>query len=430
MAVPVTYPKFSSYDSGGIERSGFRLITTSEVALVGVVLPTFSDSALSVLNPNPVVLDANGEAWVFPLPAEYGLNFRTTDPPNSSIWSVARYGVDQFGVNITHRNLLGNGGFECWQPGTSFTMPASNTTVFVADNWMARVSLAAGAATDFVLSRQPSQRDGSQYSVRFQRTAASTSTGQPQIAQTIETLDAVAAQGQVVTLSLWIRTGADWSGSLAASVWYGTGADDSFFIGFPNVTQLSGTSAIVAPLTEWTQFTATMLAPATVPSFATELAVWVLASMNSASPAGADDWFEIDDVQLEVGSMTAFEREPFSTTLERVQRRYYKSFPYSVAPVQNSGVNGHVVAQAVGAAGAMVSDSLPMPTHMRDVTGTLTLFNPSAANAQVRNITAGVDCTVSTGVITPNEAHVTFTSAAGSAAGNKNMIHYTIDRRF
>ena len=145
--------------------------------------------------------------------------------------------------------------------------------------------------------------------------------------------------------------------------------------------------------------------------------------------AGAADYIEIDEVQIEIGGIaTAFDRRPFLDELARCQRFYWKSFPYGTAPAQNSGFIGQELtfAQSVGAAGSIVGPCFMLPVRMR-VAGTGVLYNTSAANAQIRCQSAAADC--SSSAIAPKEAFfsVSATAAAGSSAGSQNAFGATID---
>jgi hypothetical protein len=142
------------------------------------------------------------------------------------------------------------------------------------------------------------------------------------LAQNFETVNSVPFAGKTVTLSFYARKGANYSptsSALAFVVQTGTGTDQAF-------TGYTGTAypinATATLTTTWQRFTAT----AALSSSITELAVLFVA--NVTGTAGANDYFEVTGVQLEVGSVAT----PFHTyaatiqgELAACQRYYYRT---------------------------------------------------------------------------------------------------------
>jgi hypothetical protein len=103
------------------------------------------------------------------------------------------------------------------------------------------------------------------------------------------------------------------------------------------------------------------------------------------------NYFEIYEIQLEEGTVaTPFEHRPTSVELSLAQRYYQKSFPMDVAPAQNIGGNGALYCQG-HAANAPASGFVIFPTPMRDTPSIFTTYNPSAANANWRNLATATD---------------------------------------
>jgi hypothetical protein len=154
-------------------------------------------------------------------------------------------------------------------------------------------------------------------------------------------------------------------------------------------------------------------------------------SVRLLDNAGAT--LNLTGVQLEVGSVaTPFERRPFGTELQLCQRYYFKTFGRNTAPAQNVGDAGsYVMPQVVGASTTQNGTTVSLPVAMRAQT-TITTYNPSATNAQVRNTSVNEDCT-STGVTSVGSGGYFWgiapfcVTAAGSAAGNQLRVHITID---
>lgn len=111
------------------------------------------------------------------------------------------------------------------------------------------------------------------------------------------------------------------------------------------------------------------------------------------------------------------------------QRYFCKSFNVDVNPAQNAGLAGAVkgVVTVAGAA-ASVDAGIRFPVNMRIAPPTLVFFNPSAANAFLRNTTAATDATATSGTSASEAAvEVTATGLAAWALGQGSAVHYTAD---
>jgi len=142
---------------------------------------------------------------------------------------------------------------------------------------------------------------------------------------------------------------------------------------------------------------------------------------------------DLTGVQLEPGTVaTAFEQRPIGDMLRLCQREYAKSFLQATAPAQNVGINTGAPYGIVGLAGATGGSyiiPIRFPVVMR-ATPSITLYNPAAANAQIRDQTSNVDGSGS-GTIGITEVGGCF-SATGNAAsivGALISVHYTADAR-
>jgi hypothetical protein len=231
----------------------------------------------------------------------------------------------RYTAGTVQANPVLNSAMQVWQRGTSVAIGASNLG-YTADRWMG-ITVANGAAT---ISRQATSDTTNlpsiQYGLRFQRNSGQTGTGNQGIFYSQETVNSIPFAGKTVTLSFYARRGADFSPTsniLAASLQTGTGTDENIvtangFGGYTGVaTPLSGNATLT---TTWQRFTFTGTLATTV----TELGLKFF--INTTGTAGANDWFEITGVQLDVGSVAL----PFRTYAATIQGelaaclRYYQ----------------------------------------------------------------------------------------------------------
>lgn len=199
------------------------------------------------------------------------------------------------------KNRLLNGAFDVWQRGTSFTGTYNNQNGYYgADRWqMFRAGGAGGCTWSKIWYNGPD----SSFAARMQRNQGDTQTNEMYMAQSLESIDVYTLRGRQVTLSFRVLAGANFSGvSMWGTVVMGTGTDGSLASGFTNTVNLTP-AVSMKPGTTQTYVTATV----TVPMNASQLGVSI--GYAPTGTAGANDYIEVTNVQLEVGPVaTPFER--------------------------------------------------------------------------------------------------------------------------
>ena len=222
--------------------------------------------------------------------------------------------------NVAGKNAVINGAFDIWQRGTSLTPAVTTFTSYQADRW------STYSAANWTVSRQltndTTNLPNIQYCGRFQRNVGNTATTICQIQNVFETANSIPLAGKTVTLSYYARRGADYSAvgnSFTVSIYIGTSTD----AGIGSFTSASVAGGVAGALTTtWQRFTVT----AAIPSTVTQIAIYT--AYNPTGTAGANDYFEITGVQLEVGSApTPFSRAGGSIQgeLAACQRYYYRT---------------------------------------------------------------------------------------------------------
>jgi hypothetical protein len=235
-----------------------------------------------------------------------------------------------------------NSAFEVWQRGTSFT--GSSQGVYTADRWT------IGGTRSWAVSRQSTNDTTNlpfiQYCARVQRPNGDTSGVSLTLVQSWETVNSIPFAGKTVTMSFYARAGANFSPTssvLSANLYTGTGTDQSAWGTYTGATLALSTSATLT--TTWQRFTVT----GTLAATATEITPQF--GYTPTGTAGANDWFEITGVQLDVGSVAL----PFRTyggtiqgELAACQRYYFRTSPASAQRIFGSGFNqGTTTATAV-----------------------------------------------------------------------------------
>ena len=135
----------------------------------------------------------------------------------------------------------------------------------------------------------------------------------------------------------------------------------------------------------------------------------------------------ISNVNVEPG-MIAHEFVPLppSALLQAAQRRYKKTFPIGTAPAQNAGLAGALCTPAASATAGTLSIQWPLAMSKSP---TITTYNPSAANANWRDVTGASDAVV---LVDPSTAKGATGVQIGEqttalTVGNNYCIHAVAD---
>ena len=162
----------------------------------------------------------------------------------------------------------------------------------------------------------------------MQRDSGNTSVQYIALSSDFETINSIPFAGKAVTFSFYARAGANFSAAsnaLSVSVVTGTGTDQSLSSGYTGqTTAISGTATLT---TTWQRFTFT----GTIGSTATQIGLQPY--YTPVGTAGANDYFEITGVQLELGS-TATSFATYATTYQgelAACQRYYQRTTVGVA---------------------------------------------------------------------------------------------------
>jgi hypothetical protein len=231
------------------------------------------------------------------------------------------YGVSMRSGGTTFVNRIINGDMRIDQrnAGASVTLTAANFVYPVDRMYAFRASGTSGA----VAQRVASGITPSGYALRVQRNNGDTATAALGFGQVIETANCGDLAGITVTFSFKARCGANFSAAssqITARIGTGTGTDQSA-ANFYNAawTGQSNTNNTPTLTTSWQTFSYTITAGSSV----SQIGVQFFAT--PVGTAGANDWFEITEIQVEAGSVASpFERVDYGRQLIQCQRYYQK----------------------------------------------------------------------------------------------------------
>jgi hypothetical protein len=233
-----------------------------------------------------------------------------------------------------------------------------------------------------------------QYCLRAQRTAGSTTTTGVELSQSMESAVCIPYAGKPVTISFYARAGANYSSASNALTMYlysGTSTDGNLFAGgFTGAVVVASTTATLT--TTWQRFTVT----GTVGATATQLAPYALYSPTGT--AGANDYYEITGVQIDIGSVAL----PFRTNGATIHGELAACqwFYYALVSVLYTSLGKAVMTTATAAVSSINFPQLMRTTPTINTTGT-------AGDYRVANASA-YTCTAVPAMVDP-----TFTSPSG-----------------
>ena len=347
----------------------------------------------------------------------------TSGAPTTGTFAVGDYVVDQTGAmyvctvagtpgtwqlsgvsvneNIAGKNLVINGGMDIWQRGTSF---ANLYNTYTADRWQNY-----SGVTGITLSQVASGLTGFSYALRSQRNSGGTSTGTMYVGQSLESVNSIPFAGKTATFSFYARCGSNFSptgSQITATLQYGTGTDNNIYSGFTGGTAI--VTAATTLTTSWQRFTYT----ATFASTSTQIGFYF--SSVPTGTAGANDYFDITGVQLEIAPQaTPFSRAGGSIggELALCQRYYWQ-------------VGAGVLCPAVAISTSNLYGYVYTPVSMRLSPPTATAYQLVIQNAGFTgysSVTTASSLSISNG--SSNIVGINFTSNVTSySVGSNNWI--------
>jgi hypothetical protein len=275
-----------------------------------------------------VFANAANRDTAIPAPTEgmysYQQDSNDTTFYNGSAWETTRIS------DVAGKNKIINGGFDFWQRGTSIA--CGTAAPYTADRWkLWRNALAAGATVYQITSPIVA---GFKFAARVQRDSGNASNQEIFFCQDLETNTSLMLSGTTVTISGYFRAGANFSGvsnQIRFRLMTGAGTDQTIINGYTSQTPIVDAYPNMSTSTQRFSYTAV------IPANVTQLGV--LISYVPTGTAGANDFIDIDGVQLEAGSVAT----PFSRAGGTLQgelaacQRYYWALSATVIYTYGAG---------------------------------------------------------------------------------------------
>lgn len=141
--------------------------------------------------------------------------------------------------------------------------------------------------------------------------------------------------------------------------------------------------------------------------------------------------FQLTGVMLNSGVFCLpYEKRNITSELQLCQRYYAKTFPAGTAVAQNAGIAGSLwFPQSAAASTGDYSTLWQLPVLMR-AAPTTTVYNPSASNAQIRDVSITADWgSTAVAQVSANGVLLNGVTPSGSAAGHASAIQITANAR-
>lgn len=369
-------------------------------------------------------------------------------------------GIDSAVLGRGAWNYLRNAGFWFAQrqaPGTLTTYSNIGGRIITADGWAISNE---NASTQYRRVDSIAAVESGLLSRYYGEFTKITSAGKLQIMQAIEAHDIANLRGKNVRLQMKLKSivagSAQWNITIIAlgsggstdvivtsagtlfSAQNGSGVDPTLTTNYTYLAPTSGktgdnctagaSSYACTVTTSWQRFGGVF----TIPTNCKNLIVLI----HSNAQVTATNGVAIAEISLTEGEeIQDWAPLDYETELNRVQRYYSKTFQVDTNPATSAGLTTgefrfpSMVAGAV----AIVGQRWEYPVRMRGAglagaAPTLTAYNPSAANAQVRDVTSAADCS-STSLNANGEQglFINTTANAGTVAGECLAVHMTAD---
>ena len=305
-------------------------VTGLTALVAGDIVTVSSPSAFNVANAIPkATITAKGDLLVgtgASTPTNLGVG---ADGQTLVANSSAATGLSYQPLNSAGKNAIINGGMDIWQRGTSGTANSSAAgSGYNADRWQNAATGNAITVARYATS-DTTNLPFIQYCARVQRNSGQTGTSAFYHTQAIETINSIPFVGKTVTVSFYARAGANYSAASSAlgfQLQTGTGTDQNIFSMTGAAYAINSSATLTSTWQRFTFTTASVIATSV-----TQLGLVMF--YNPVGTAGANDYYEVTGVQLELGSVaTNFSRAGGSIGGElALCQRYYQRFSFAAS---------------------------------------------------------------------------------------------------
>jgi hypothetical protein len=324
--------------------------------------------------------------------------------------------------NVNGKNKIINGSFDIWQAGVSYSYSANSHG---PDCWR-NVFDGAGSTKSMALTGYTGPLDAAMPTRYYCTTVCSVAGAGETFNYFLQPIEgANTLHNGSVTLSYWLYSSNAYTATINLVQNFGTGGSPSASVTVTTTQAIAiGWNKVIKTFT----LADAILGKTYGTNNDSTLRVEIGLPLNQTYTCA------VSNVQLEYGTeATKFEIETVADTLRKCQRYFNKSFPVSLAPASAVGAsyNGNCYTGQITLAGAVSNRfaSQFFPIVMR-AAPTITFYNPINANSQAYDTTAGADCSSTTASSVGERGFfVNAVGAAGSAVGNRILLHYIADAR-
>jgi hypothetical protein len=319
--------------------------------------------------------------------------------------------LNQLDTTVYNSNIflqaLVNGNFDVWTKGTSI---AWGTSVYAPDRWL----FVTGSGQAGTITQQDGTGvAGSRFSMRVQRTSGQLASNN-EIYYAMESVDSIKLRGKKLTLSFWAKCGANFSPTsslLPVAIVTGKGTDQKVASFTTSANAIAENKVLTTSVQKFTVTTTAVIA-----SDITQIGLRF--SNYTTGTAGANDWFEIEQVQLCAGDVAL----PFQPKSEEEETLSCQRWLYEVTGGITTSYQSYAPAHATSTTNGYASILFPVkmripPTLLSLTPGNFSFGYSGGGNVALTNIVIGV--------ATNKSAFLTLTAASGLTANMPGLLYAT-----
>jgi hypothetical protein len=328
--------KMTLLSSGGLVIAGNSTVNSISISNAGAITISSNSTVNAIsIDSNGNVILAGNSAYNAITISNTGTLSLATNATSNALYVAANGAVNYAGKVsfaadvipstsfIRNRLINGNMGIDQRNNGSAYTITTSYQ--YTTDRWVAASGSATNLSTTMTVTEVATATSGaSYYCARINRSAASTFASYIYFGQVLETINSYDLAGKTLTFSFKARKGSGYAASNPSLVAVtGTAINQSS----ATVTAGSWTGYATPAVTTISQPTLTTsfqtYSFSFTPSSTAQQVAVLISTGNFTGTAGANDYIEITDAQLEIGSSpTPYELRNYGWELAMCQRYY------------------------------------------------------------------------------------------------------------